>query len=142
MANPSDVVAKWTRNMQGSIPTIKAGVMAVTASPMEAAAQAADRYAAGVQQAVQSGTYQAGLRSVSLADWQDATANKGTARINAGVQAAQTKMTNFMNQLLPFTARVKQTIGAMPKGQPADSDARMLAAVNMMRQFKFQRRAS
>jgi hypothetical protein len=142
MANPTDVLAKWTRNTVAAIPTIKAGVMAVTTSPMEKAAQAADRYAQGVQQAVTNGTYQAGLRSVSLADWQSATADKGTQRINQGVQAAQTKMGNFLTQLLPFTDRVKQQIASMPKGQPSDADARMLAAVNMMRSFKYQKRSS
>lgn len=142
MANVQDVVQKWTRNMTAAIPTIKAGVMAVTTSPMEKAAQAAQLYAQRVQDSVNNGTYQAGLRSVSLQEWQALTADKGTQRIAQGVQAAQSKVAAFQAQLQPYTDRVKQTVAQMPKGSPSDADARMLAAVNMMRQFKFQRRAS
>jgi predicted component of type VI protein secretion system len=136
----SATVEKWKRNMLASVPTIKAGVMAVTVSPTEKAAQQADLYARKVQEAVDSGKYQANLRAVTLSDWQQATADKGTARINAGVSAAVPKVTQLMQQLLPFTERVKQTIAAMPKGSPADADARALAAIQMMRGFKFQRR--
>jgi hypothetical protein len=141
MADVQTAVQKWQRNMTASVPTIKAGVMAVRESPMAKAADRADFYLQRVTDAVQSGKFQAALRSVSLADWQQATAEKGTARITAGVNAAVPKMTQFLGQLLPFTENVKRTIATMPKGGTAEADARMLAAVNMMRQFKFQRRA-
>jgi hypothetical protein len=142
MPDVAAVVAKWQRNMTGSVQTIKAGVMGVRESPMEKAANAAQLYARRVQESVASGRFQAGLRAVSLADWQQATAEKGTARISAGVQAALPKVTAFQAQLQPFTEQVKRQIATMPKGGAAESDARMLAAVNMMRGFRFQRRSA
>jgi hypothetical protein len=142
MADVAAVVAKWQRNMTGAGPTIKAGVMAVRESPMEKAANSAQLYAQKVQEAVASGRYQAGLRAVSLSEWQEATANKGVNRITAGVQAALPKVQAFQAQLQPFAEQVKRQIATMPKGGPAESDARMLAAVNMMRSFRFQRRAA
>lgn len=141
MADPAIVAAKWQRNMTGAVQTIKAGVMAVTESPMERAAQQAQLYAQRVAEAVASGRYQAGLRSVSLPEWQTATADKGTARIAAGVQAAMSKVQAFHNQFQPFVAGVKRQIRSMPKGGAAEADARMLAAVAMMRTFRFQKRA-
>lgn len=134
-------VDKWKRNMLSSVPTIKAGVMAVTESPTEKAARSADLYVQKVQEAVATGRFQQGLRSVSLADWQQATAEKGTQRISQGVTAAVPKVNAFMQQLLPFTENVKRTIANMPKGTPEQADARVMAAIQMMRQFKFQKRA-
>lgn len=141
MADVQAAAQKWQRNLTQAVPTIKAGVMAVRESPMAKAADRADYYLQQVQQAVASGKFQAALRSVSLADWQQATAEKGTARIAAGVNAAMPKMQAFLGQLIPYTDNVKRTIAAMPRGGAAEADARMLAAVNLMRQFKFQRRA-
>lgn len=141
MADIQTVVQKWARNTQAGVPAYKAGVMAVTVNPMEKAAQSAELYAQKVQEAVQSGRYQAGCRSVSLGDWQQAAAEKGSARITQGVTAAIPKQQQFYSQLLPYTDRVKATIAAMPKMSESDSEQRALAAIRMMRQFKYQKRA-
>lgn len=142
MADPQTVAAKWQRNMTGAAQTIKAGVMAVRESPMERAAQQAQLYAQRTAESVASGRFQAGLRAVSLTDWQTATAEKGTARIAAGVQAAMGKVQAFHAQFQPFVEGVKRQIRSMPKGGPAEADARMLAAVQLMRTFRFQKRAA
>lgn len=139
--NASDVTAKWARNMTASVPAIKAGVQAVTESPMTKAAAAADRYVAGVQRAAESGKWQEGLMSVSLDEWKRLTAEKGAGRIAAGVSAATPKMESFMRQLLPFTAQVSRDIQAMPKGTLEDSIARSTETIRKMAQFRNRRRA-
>lgn len=136
----AQVADKWARNLSNSVPSIKAGVQSVTESPMAKAAAQVDRYKMGVQRAADDGTWAEGLQAVSLEDWKTATAEKGTARIADGVAKAKSKQQRFYDQLLPHTEMVKQTIASMPKGSEADSDARMLAASRMMRQFKFRRR--
>jgi hypothetical protein len=140
MADLQTTLDKWVRNTQAGIPSYKAGVMAVTVAPTQKAAQQAQYYAQQVQAAVDSGRYQAGLQAVSLQDWQQAATGKGANRIAAGVQAAQPKVQAFLTQFLPFVASVKQRIASMPKGGTAEADARMLAAVQLMRTFKFQKR--
>lgn len=139
--NPADVANKWKQRLVASVPQIKAGVMAVTKSPMAAAAQQKAAYVAGVQRAADSGKWEAGLASVTLQQWQDATANKGAARIATGAEQATPKMTTFLQQLLPFTAQVKATVAAMPKGTVEDSIARATAAIRMMSQFRFSKKA-
>ncbi len=136
----AQIQEKWSRNLSNAIPSIKAGVQAVTESPTQKAASQVDRYVRGVQEAAQTGTWQEGLNSVTLEDWKMATAEKGTARIADGVAKAKTKMQRFFDQLLPHTDMVRQTISGMPKGTEQDSDARMLAASRLMRQFKFRKR--
>lgn len=134
--NVQNTVAKWKRNLTNSQQTIKDGVMAVQESPTLAAARAQERYVQGVQQAVQSGKWQRGLRSVTLDQWQQKTVNVGIPRLAAGVNAATDKMTAFMTQLLPYTANVSRTVRAMPKNTLQDSIARAQRAIEMMAQFK------
>lgn len=138
--NVSDVTNAWAQNLTAAVPKIRAGVMAVTESPTEKAAQAADAYQMGVQMAVQTNRYQDGCRSVTLADWQKATAEKGTQNIAAGVNFAKPKMQKFLQFLLPETERIKQQIKQMPRGRGAAAKARMDANFEAMSQLKYKGR--
>lgn len=142
MATPSVETAlnKWKRNLVSSIPSIKEGVMSVTKSPMLAAAAKKAEYVAGVQRAADSGKWEEGLAGVSLESWKESTADKGTQRIALGVEKAAPKMQRFLTQLLPYTARVKAEIAAMPKGTLEDGIQRAIAAMTKMSQFKYNRR--
>jgi len=136
MMSVQEFAAKWKKNLLAATETIKQGVQSVTVSPTEKAAKRKDAYVAGVQAAADSGKWEAGLRRVNLGQWQDAMIKKGVPNLNTGTQQAISKVEAFAAELLPYTARVKETIAQMPKGTDADSDARMLAAVQMMRQFR------
>lgn len=136
----AQVAEKWKNRMANAAPQVKAGVMAVQSSPMEKAAQRADAYAAGVARAVEQGTYQAGLRAVSLDDWKTATAGKGADRIASGAAGAMAKQAAFFDWLLPKTDQVKATIAAMPKGSKEDSRARLNKAFDMMSAIKYKGR--
>jgi predicted transcriptional regulator len=123
------VSQRWQRNLAGSVEKIREGIQAVTVSPTESALQAKDRYISGVQAAVADGRYEAGLRSVSLQQWQEAALTKGVSRIATGAQAAQTKVQRFMDAWLPAQAELSRKISQMPKGTIADSQARAAAAI-------------
>lgn len=133
---------KWKNRMAQAVPQMKAGVMAVQSSPMEKAAAKAAEYAAGVQRAVDQGTYQAGLRKVSLDSWKTATAGKGADRVAAGAAAAVDKQVAFFDWLLPKTDAVKAAVQGMPKGTKEDSRARMMRAFDMMSATKYKGRPS
>lgn len=135
----ADIAEKWKRNLTASIPSIKAGVMAVTQSPMAKAAQKADAYVEGVRRAAESGKWQEGLQSVTLADWQNRTANAGTERISRGANDAVSKVVAFQTQLKPTTDRIKAAVDAMPSGTLEDSIARSAAAIRMMAEFRFRK---
>lgn len=136
----AQVTEKWARNTQGNIQSFKDGVMAVTESPGQKAAAQVERYKEGVRRAADDGVWGEAVASVPLAEWKQLTAEKGASRITEGVSKAKPKAQRFFEQLLPHAEGVKQAIAQMPKGTDADGDARMLAAVRMMRQFKFRRR--
>lgn len=131
---PDQVAAKWAQNLSAATPYITAGVNAVTQAPGQKAAAAADAWIAGVQASKQK--WQSRVASVSLADWQSAMINKGVPRVASGATAAVPKMTNFLNEFLPFQARVTSQVKSMPKGNLEAGIARATAQIRGTAQFK------
>lgn len=131
MPTPAQAATNWANGMSGASAKMTAGINAVTSSPMDAAANASDRYLMGIQKAVSSGKWQAGLRKVSTQDWKDAMINKGVPRVASGAQAAKPKMQNFMTNFLPFLANgVNQMNSSNPRG---DLEANIARSAFMQR---------
>ena len=138
MQNPQTVAQTWANNLAASTTKIQAGVQAVNSSPMAAAAAQSAAYLSGVQNAVSSGKWQNSLNAVSLPSWQQSMIIKGLPRIATGAQAAVTKMTSFMQQLLPYVQQLQGTLAATPRGGLEQNIARMNAWTRGMSQFKKQ----
>lgn len=134
--NAATVAKKWADRTANSGEAMRAGVQAVTTAPTELAAQAKDKWQAGVQRAAMEGTFETGLRKVSLADWQKAMVDKGVANLGTGVRAAQGDVQSFMTEFLPYAQGVSDEIAAMPKNTLEDSKARAIAAIDKLSQFK------
>lgn len=134
--NAAQVAAKWATRLQSSGEAMKAGVNAVTQSPTEAAANAKDRWIAGVQKAATEGTFESGLRAVSLSDWKQSYIDKGIPAVANAARVAQPKMEKFLRDFLPFADGVSQTVAAMPKGTLQDSINRATAAITMLASYK------
>ena len=134
--NPARVAEKWVRNLSGSTQEIRDGVSAVTESPMDKAADNAEKYRNRVNEAVDSGKFQARLRGVSLQDWKTATLDKGIGRIASGASAAQDDVQDFMAELIPFQERLQGEIDAMPDVTLEDSIARQAAWTRGMAAFQ------
>lgn len=137
MPTPQQAADSWARGMSSSAEKMKAGVNAVTESPTAAAARASDRYLQGIQRAVSSGKWAAGLNSVSLQDWKQSMLDKGIPRVATGAQAAKGKMQNFLAQFLPYVkAGVDQINSSMPRGDLETNIARSAAMARYNANFK------
>lgn len=136
MQSATEIGQKWVNNTSAAGPAYVAGIQAVTASPMEAAAQAADRYVQGVQRSVTDGTFQRGLRRVSLGDWKDASIKKGANRLADGARQAKDKMTGFLTEFLPHLKRGQDMLASMPRGDINQNIQRMVAMVQHNASFK------
>jgi len=136
--NVADIARKWQRNLAGATESIRSGVNAVTVSPTEKAAQQADAYLVGVQQAVADGKFQSGLRRVSLDDWKRSFLEKGVPRIASGAAAAQPDFEQFLSEFLPHVERGKQMLESMPRGDLRQNIARAVAMIE--HNSKFRRR--
>lgn len=140
--NSAAVAERWKKNLSAATAAMKEGVLAVTVSPTQKAAAKADKYLAGIQEAVSTGKWQAALQAVSLGSWQDKMINVGLPRVASGAAAAMPKMTAFLDALLPYTERVKQQVDQMPDQTPEDRKARMLRTFDLMSAFKYRARQS
>lgn len=132
--SPQQVADKWATNLGGAATAIKDGVNGVTTAPTALAAAAEGRYISGVQAAVASGKWQAGLNRVSLQDWKDSMLQKGLARVGPGAAAAKGKFAAFMQQLLPYQ---QQLIASLPpRGDLNANIQRMVAMAQGMHNFR------
>ena len=136
MAMPSAeaVTQKWVTRMQGASTAYKDGINAVTQSPTEQAANASDRYLAGVQASVDSGRYQDRLRAVTLEDWKRASVGKGATRLGSGAEASRDKYRERMAVLLPAIDRIVQ--GLPPRGDTGQNIQRAVQMMQQMHQLK------
>lgn len=135
MANPQRSAQKWVRNLSGATEDIRAGVEDVTESPMDKAADAAEKYVQRVQEAVNSGKFQQRLRNTPLSKWKDNTLNKGLQRIGSGAQAAQSDVEEFFEELFPYQERLSREVDQMSDVTLEDSIARMTAWTRGMAEF-------
>lgn len=136
MQSPQQIADKWAARTANAGQAYADGIRAVTESPTQKAAAAADRYAAGVQRAVSSGRFQGGLLRVSLQDWQRNAIEKGQNRLATGVNAAKGKMSQFLAEFLPHLAQLDSVLASMPRGGLEENIARANAVMRHNAQFR------
>lgn len=134
---PAAAAEKQVRNLKASVEQIKAGVSAVTESPMEKAAAQQEKMLAKLTAAVTEGKWAAGLRRVTLAQWKDAFLKKGVNRIGQGAEAAKPKLTAFYGEFFPFLQTVQDECKAMTNISIEDAVA--IASHNIRRIAEFKR---
>lgn len=125
---------KWVSRLSQASQQITDGVNGVTVAPGTKAAAAKDLWANRVMQAKEKWATRVG--SVSLADWQRSMIEVGIPRIATGAQAKRGKMTDFMQQFLPYLDTGVAKVNGMPKGDLNASIARAAAMITHNAQFK------
>lgn len=131
---PDQIAANWASRLAASGDKIKAGVQAVTVAPGQSAARqkavwqqntvnAADKWAKNVA-------------AVPLSTWQDQMVNKGVSRVGTGATAAQSKMTDFFQKLIPYQNTGKSQLPA--RGTYEQNKARATAWMDYMHNFNYK----
>jgi hypothetical protein len=92
---------KHARRLSAAIEDVRKGIDKVTENPCELAAAKKDKMLANLTAAVNDGSWERGLRRVSLEQWKDKAKNVGVGRIASGINAARDKVIAFAEQLLP-----------------------------------------
>lgn len=123
-------VERWKGGLTQNSARIREGIEAVTVSPTQSAANAADRTLAKIIQSFQDGTWAAQLKKVSLEDWKASALNKGLQRIAAGVEAASPKQAQMAQKLL---AAVDATLTEVAKTPRGDLEANISRSATMIR---------
>lgn len=134
--DPQAFADKWSQRTQAAAQDYAQGVATTDKDPTALAQAAGARYIAKVQEAFTSGRWARGLQRSGKAGWQAAVAAKGVNNFSTGVAAARDKVAAKIAPVLQFEKALQAQINAMPNVTDADKNARMLAWVNGMRQFK------
>jgi len=127
---------KWGRKAKAAGADMKTGVEGVTVAPGVKAAAKAQKFLAGITEAVASGKWQRNVAGVSLEEWKRTMLDKGVQRVGAGVDAAMGRMQQVGEQLMGQIANVKQVIDKMPDDTYEQRVDRMLKNAELMRKIK------
>ena len=136
---PEQFQEKHARRLKASIEDMREGVLRVSKSPTEAAADKKEKFRAGINEAIDSGKWERGLRRVSLEEWKSKMIDKGLGRVAAGIDAAADKVRDFAAELLPFQDRLKSQIDGMPDISLEDNINRMTTWIREMSKFSRSR---
>jgi hypothetical protein len=135
----AQVASKWGQNLGGSTASMTNGVQGVTVAPTQLAANQAQAYVAGVQQAVASGKWQQKLNAVSLQQWRDAYVKKGIPRVQQAATTDQAKVQAAMGPLLDYIYGLRDQINSsQPRGSLAQNIQRATAMMQGMANYKTQ----
>lgn len=136
MITAAEAAERWASRMQQAGENYRKGVSAVRVAPTERAAAAVDRYRQGINDAIESGRYERGLRSVTLQDWQKAALEVGAGRLGTGAAAAKGKVAKVFGPLFDHIEAGRQ---ALP--QRGGLDTNIQRAVQMMQHMaEFKKR--
>lgn len=109
MANirPIDVIAaKWATVTPQRSGDYEAGVNNPKSSWQANTLASADAWKAGIQQAIQQGSFSKGVNRAGNAGWQDGAVNKGVPRWGQGVALAQEK---YQAGFAPYADAIRRT---------------------------------
>lgn len=129
--SPEDAASRWSSGLAGSTAKWQAGVEAVTVSPTQLAARAADLWARNV--AAAKPKFAANSAKVTREQWISATVNKGGPRLASGAQAAQGRMGEVFTKLFPYINQV--TASLPPRGDLEQNINRMGDFARKMSKF-------
>lgn len=133
--SPADGTQRWVSGLQGATTRITTGVDSVTTAPgVKAAAQKAKWIAKLASPAVQN-KWEANVKAVDLATWQQLMKNVGIPRIAQGAQEKQSKYEAFATKFYPFLANVVRQIDNLPNQTFADSVNRVTQYMTMVHAY-------
>ena len=138
MLTAQEYQEKHARNLKNSTTDIINGVQKVSTAPTLEAAKKKNKMLQNLTQAVNDGSWENGLKKVSLEDWKKKTVEVGVGRISAGIDAAANKVLDFATQFLPYVENVASQVRNMPDLTLSDSIARMTKQVTETAKFKMK----
>lgn len=132
----TEIAEKWRRHAEGAVADYTKGIDKVTESPTEKASRKQAKMRANLLKAIDDGKWAKGLKAVSLEQWKEASKVKGSANYGTGVRASESKMAEFMAEVIPHIESGQSIIRNMPDITLEDSKARAVAWIDHMAKFK------
>lgn len=123
-----DIASKWARVTPQRADDYRQGVMNPRVSWSEATAASADRYKAGIQEAIQQDRFAKGVKKAGDTRWQERAVNIGPSRFSEGVATSEAR---YEEGFAPYAEVIAAT--KLPP-RYAKGDPRNLDRVKVMSQ--------
>jgi hypothetical protein len=131
------MVENWASKMAGAGDAYTKGIQSTTVDPAEAAIAQQPRMLSGIQQAVTSGRWAAGLRrAAAKGTWKTNAITKGAQRLATGALQAKQKMMEHATAIYPVNQDIRNTIATMAKGGTENAVARIRVMLQKYADFK------
>ncbi|MGD9162128.1 MAG: hypothetical protein PVG39_27200 [Desulfobacteraceae bacterium] len=134
----NEISDKWGRNMKNAVSDMQAGVDRVTTSPMEKAIAKKDKMKQNLMESIDNGSWENGMRKVTLSDWKTKTKSKIGERMGSGVDNAMSKRREFDSWLVNTVQAGMDKVNAMPDLTLQDNINRMTTMVQHMASNKYK----
>lgn len=133
---PQEIAEKQIRRSQAASGDYTAGVQRTNKNPMQLAKAKKQKLKNNFIKSVDDGKWEAGLDSVTEADWKRLTVEKGGARYGEGIAKAADKIAAFHAEFQPFLKAVTDRINQMPDSTLDENIAKAAAQQRAVAQFR------
>lgn len=113
------IASKWSQRASAAGQAYTDGVKSPKNDWAASTVAAKNNYVAGVNAAVQNGSFEKGVTAAGDSAWQNGAINKGASRYAPGVQAAQPKFSAGFQKYAQVLSNLNLP-PRMPKGDPAN----------------------
>jgi hypothetical protein len=138
---PAEYAEKWNRRLSQSTEDIRRGIARVSEAPGIRAAANKEAMLANLTKAVNDGTWENQVRSVTLEDWKKAATEKGVSRIPQGVASASASQVTMAERLLPAVDASVAEVNKTKRGDLEANITRMTTFARSMAARKLRRGA-
>ncbi len=133
---------RYAQGVQNSAGRWVQGMQNPRRNPKEAALRAAGKWGQRTTEAIQAGSYAAGIQRYDLAEAVQIAVSDGGTAYTSGAQKRLPKVQRTFQRLAPLLAGVSTTIQALPQDTDAQRENRLLqtrrAMINLGKQLKGQ----
>lgn len=137
MANktPEQVAAKYGRRVAGAAQDYAEGVASPSRDWAQATQAAKPRWAAGIQEAIQAGSFEKGIQRAGSAKWSERAQTIGAQRYSGASQQAAAAYQAVAGQVMAAGNAGKEASARMPNTTIDERIARSSAAQRAISQF-------
>jgi hypothetical protein len=139
-ADAGRMLDKYLRRTAAAQQDYVEGMQNPRRDPVQAALAAAGKWGQRMQEAIQAGSYAAGVRNQDRPAALQAAIGDGGAAYAAGIAKREGKISTAFQQLAPRLNAISQNIQAMPQDTPQQREQRMVRNLQLMRELGKQLR--
>lgn len=135
---PAEAAAKWATNLKGQAGQMRASVEKITVSPGAQAAKVASDWASKMSDPEIHRKWARNVGSVDVNEWKSAYIEKGIPNLARGVEKAQGKMGQFLDNLFSYQDANVGKVRSLPKLTKEDSRRRMNDWFDIMSEYRYK----